>query len=110
MSQNTQLERHIYTHREFFLKTTTFYDLLFTLYFKHFHLPVALGAGHDWLDSGCPKTDVNDLSSTNALLVFVVNPLLVQLLIAGVDMLSIGTFVCDPATGAENMSAKGLLN
>lgn len=68
---------------------------------------MVLGVGHDWLDSGCPKTDVNDLSSTNALLVFVVNPLLIQLLVV---ILSIGAFVCDPAKGVENISAKGLLN
>lgn len=73
------------------------------------YLPIALGAGHDWLHSGCPKTDVNDLSSTNALLVFVLNPLLIQLLVVrGADILSTGAFVCEP--GAENMSAKGLLN
>lgn len=80
------------------------------LYFENFHLPVLLGAGHDWLDSGCPKTDVNDLSSTNALLVFVVNPLLIQLLVIVVDTLSTEVFVCDPAMGAENMSENGLLN
>lgn len=74
------------------------------------HLPVALGAGHDWLDSGCPKTDVNDLSSTNALLVFVLNPLLIQLLARGVDILSTGAFVCDPVIEAENISVNGLLN
>lgn len=71
-----------------------------------FYLPV-LGAGHDWLDSGCPKTDVNDLSSTNALLVLVLNPLLIQLLVRGADILSTGAF-CVP--GAENISANGLLN
>lgn len=69
---------------------------------------MVLGAGQDWLDSGCPKTDVNDLSSTNALLVFVVNPLLIQLLVD--ILLSIGALDCEPAIGAENMSANGLLN
>lgn len=77
------------------------------MYFNLIYLP-ALGAGQDWLDSGCPKTDVNDLSSTNALLVFVLNPLLIQLLERGVDILSTGAFVCDP--GAENISANGLPN
>lgn len=74
------------------------------------HLPVALGAGHDWLVSGCPKTDVNDLSSTNALLELELNPLLIQLLARGVDILSIGAFVCGPVIGAENISANGLLS
>lgn len=69
-----------------------------------------LGAGHDWFDSGCPKTDVNDLSSTNALLVFALNPLLIQLLAWGIAVLSMGAFVCDPGIEVENISANGLLN
>lgn len=68
-----------------------------------------MGAGHDWLDSGWPKTDVNDLSSTNALVVFVLNPLLIQLLARGEDI-SFEVFDCDPVIGVENMSANGLLN
>lgn len=89
-----------------------FVNIIFFLLF-HFliiTLPVVLGAGHDGLDSGCPNTDVNDLSSTNALLVFVLNPLLIQLLARGEDILSVGAIVCDPIAGAENISANGLLN
>lgn len=76
----------------------------------NFYLPVELGAGCDWLDSGCPKTDVNDLSSTNALLVFELNPLFIQLLVRGVAILSVGAFVCGPVIEPENISANGLLN
>lgn len=105
MSQKTQLERYN-TLREFRINKIL---LFIVIIFVFIYLPIALGAGHDWLDSGCPKTDVNDLSSTNALLVFVLNPLLIQLLVVrGADILSTGAFVCEP--GAENMSAKGLLN
>lgn len=97
---------YIYILREFHT------DNIFLLIIKHysFHLPVALGVGHDWLDSGWPKTEVNDLSSTNALLVLELNPLLIQLLARGVDILSIGAFVCWPVIGVENISANGLLS
>lgn len=105
MSQNSQLERHIDTQGISYRQYSSIH-CYYTVW--HFYLPVALGAGHDWLDSGWPKTDVNDLSSTNALLVFVLNPLLIQLL--GADILSIGALVCDPVIGAVNISANGLLN
>jgi len=94
-----------YTLREFCIDNIL---LFIIIKLKQLCLPITLGVGHIWLDSGCPKTDVNDLSSTNALLVLVLNPLLIQLFVRGVDKLSTGALACEP--GAENISANGLLN